>query len=65
MWIIIVPQEKYVLFSITPTVYFISNDQIKKEIKQQYSHEYLDKMRNQQYEKKLQEWCNIMFNGKD
>ena len=21
-------------------------------------------MRNQQYEKKLQEWCNIMFNGK-
>ena len=59
-----VPQEKYVLFSITPTVYFISNDQIKKEIKQQYSHEYLDKMRNQQYEKKLQEWCNIMFNGK-
>lgn len=59
-----VPQKKYVLFSITPTVYFISNDQIKKEIKQQYSHEYLDKMRNQQYEKKLQEWCNIMFNGK-
>ena len=59
-----VPQKKYVLFSITPTVYFISNDQIKKELKQQYSHEYLDKMRNQQYEKKLQEWCNIMFNGK-
>lgn len=25
-----VPQKKYVLFSITPTVYFISNDQIKR-----------------------------------
>lgn len=56
-----IPQQKYALFSITPSIHLESDKAIEKEKKQEYSRRYLDKMRNQGYEEKLQMWCNILF----
>lgn len=55
------PQKDFVLLSITPTIYIESSDPIEKEKKQEYARKYLDRMRNREYEEKLQMWCNIIL----
>lgn len=61
--LLFIPQQKYALISITPSIYIESNIPIEKEKKQEYNRRYLDKMRNQAYEEKLQMWCNTIFRG--
>ena len=55
------PQKDFVLLSITPTIYLESSDPVEKEKKQEYARKYLDRMRNREYEEKLQMWCNIIL----
>ena len=55
------PQKNFVLFSITPTIYVESINPIEKEKKQEYTRRYLDRIRNREYEEKLQMWCNIIL----
>lgn len=58
-----IPQANYALISITPSLHIESSSPIEKEKKQEYNRRYLDKMRNKEYEEKIQEWCNILFKG--
>lgn len=39
----------------------MNQTKLLKRKKQEYSRRYLDKMRNQEYEVKLQMWSNILF----
>lgn len=54
-------QKDFVLFSITPTIHIESSEPVEKEKKQEYTRKYLDRMRNREYEDKLQMWCNIIL----
>ena len=55
------PQKDFALFSITPTIYIESSEPVEKEKNQEYTRKYLDRMRNREYEEKLQMWCDIIL----
>ena len=61
--LVFVPQQKYALLSLRPTIYIENSHTISKEKKQEYARIYLDKMWNQAYSKKLAQWENIIFDG--
>ena len=56
-----IPHKGYALYSMTPTIYLESSAPVEKEKKQEYARKYLDKMRNREYENKLQMWCNTIL----
>ena len=59
--LIFVPQQKYALLSLRPTIYIENPRTVSKEKKQEYARIYLDKMWNQAYSNKLIQWENIVF----
>lgn len=59
--LIFVPQQKYALLSLRPTIYIENPRSVSKEKKQEYARIYLDKMWNQAYSNKLIQWENIVF----
>lgn len=59
--LIFVPQQKYALLSLRPTIYIENSRAVSKEKKQEYARMYLDKMWNQAYSQKLAQWENIVF----
>lgn len=59
--LVFVPQQKYALLSLRPTIYFENSRMVAKEKKQEYARIYLDKMWNQAYSKKLAQWESIIF----
>lgn len=60
---VFVPQQKYALLSLRPTIYIENSRMVAKEKKQEYAQIYLDKMRNQAYSNKLAQWERIVFGG--
>ena len=61
--LVFVPQQKYALLSLRPTIYIENSRAVSKEKKQEYARMYLDKMRNQAYSNKLTQWESIVFGG--
>lgn len=61
--LVFLPQFSYALLSFTPTLYIKSQERIGKELKQRYLRQYLDNMRNQAYENKLQVWSEMLYKG--
>lgn len=59
--LVFVPQQKYALLSMRPTIYIENSRAVSKEKKQEYARMYLDKMWNQAYSNKLIQWENIVF----
>lgn len=59
--LVFVPQQKYALLSLRPTIYIENSRMVAKEKKQEYARIYLDKMWNQAYSKKLAQWESIIF----
>lgn len=59
--LVFVPQQKYALLSMRPTIYIDNSRAVSKEKKQEYARMYLDKMWNQAYSNKLIQWENIVF----
>lgn len=59
--LIFVPQQKYALLSLRPTIYIENPRSVSKEKKQEYARIYLDKMWNQAYSNKLIQWENFVF----
>ena len=59
--LIFVPQQKYALLSLRPTIYIENPRSVSKEKKQEYARIYLDTMWNQAYSNKLIQWENIVF----
>lgn len=61
--LIFVPQQKYALLSLRPTIYIENSRMVAKEKKQEYARIYLDKMWNQPYSAKLAQWEGLVFGG--
>ena len=61
--LVFVPQQKYALLALRPTIYVENSHRVSKEKKQEYTRIYLDKMWNKAYSNKLAQWENIIFGG--
>lgn len=60
------PQEKrYALLALTPTLYFADKVTFKKEDIAKTIREYVDGLRNKQYNDKLRAWEQLIFGGKN
>lgn len=53
----------YLLVSLSPTVYFIKEENISKIQKQNIIRKYIDSLRNQEFNNKISEWESELFGG--
>lgn len=56
-------ENKYALLSIKPTLFLSSTEQITTSDKLLCHKEYIDKLRNKQYDEEIVYWQNILFGG--
>ena len=58
-----VPNKKYALVSLTPTLYFSKGEAISLETKKDLTHRYLDSKRNKDYDSLMNIWAYRLFRG--
>lgn len=56
-------KNKYILIALTPTLYF-KNEALSSDIRKKTIANYLDKIRNMEFERTLSKWEQRIFNGR-
>lgn len=55
----------YLLVSFSPTIFFIKEENISKEQKQNITRKYIDSLRNREFYNKISEWESDFFGGQN